>query len=432
MAEFEFRGLLEIDQKGFGFTRQMSREYAQSDSDVYVPRNILQQYELREGCILHGMAKEGKKSREAVELIDVNGIKADEYCDVPHFKDGIVIAPHERLVLETRDMTSRIIDLIVPVGRGQRALIVAPPKSGKTIMMQNIAKSLIENYPDLELLLLLIDERPEEVTDMERMLKAKVFASSNDKDFESHSRIARFTLEYAKRQVEVGKDIVILLDSLTRLGRVFNAGQKGSGRIMSGGIDARALETPKKIFGASRKIENGGSLTIIATILVDTGSRMDELIFQEFKGTGNSEIVLDRELSDLRIYPALNIQLSGTRREELLLGEDLEKHTVLRRALLNGTNKDAMIGLIDLLRKHRTNKEVLDSIHELAVAERPQKSFTKGGPFRRSGGDKPSAGGDQRQQRGHDRSQYKKNHHNNNNNNFRQRKGKGNGNRRGR
>lgn len=373
----EFRGMLELDPKGFGFTRQMSRDFGQDVSDVYVPKQIVQKYDLRAGCMLTGIASKGKKSREVAELHDVNGLPADEWRDIPDFSEGIVIAPNTRIRLETRELTSRVLDLVTPIGRGQRALIVAPPRSGKTMMMQHIAEAITTNYDDLELLLLLVDERPEEVTEMERTLKAKVFASSNDKDFASHSRIAKLTLEYAKRQVEVGRDIVILLDSLTRLGRVFNAGQKGSGRIMSGGMDIRALEVPKRIFGASRKIEESGSLTIIATILVDTGSRMDELIFQEFKGTGNSEMVLDRELADLRIFPAMDIQLSGTRREELLLGDELEAHNKLRRALMNGTNKDAMIGLLDLIRKNKTNADLLRQVDELALDSKPLIAYSK-------------------------------------------------------
>ena len=400
MEQTEFSGMLELDSKGFGFTRKISREFVQDPSDVYVSKTIVQKFHLREGCLLAGIASKGKKSREVSDLQTINGLTPEQWIAVPEYGDGIVIAPNQRIVLETPETTSRVLDLITPIGRGQRALIVAPPRSGKTMLMQKIAEAVTRNYEDLELLLLLVDERPEEVTEMERALKAKVFASSNDKDFASHSRIARLTLEYAKRQVEVGRDVVILLDSLTRLGRVYNAGQKGTGRIMSGGIDIRALEIPKRIFGASRKIEDGGSLTIIATILIDTGSRMDELIFQEFKGTGNSEIVLDRDLSDLRIFPAVNIQLSGTRREELLLGDKLDLHNKLRRALLNGTNREAMSALLDLLRKCKTNADVLVHIDQLAVEDRPIRS--QGGRARRN----EERSNDQRQRRDSTRSPH--------------------------
>lgn len=365
MQETEFSGVLELDHKGFGFTRTISREYHVSPDDVYIPTGFISKFGLREGCLISGIATQKGRQRQVVHIDDVNGLPPEQYVDVLELTRQTAIAPEQRIVLESRDMVTRVIDLICPIGRGQRALIVAPPRTGKTVMMQRIAESIVRNYKDLELLLLLIDERPEEVTEMERAVNARVFASSNDRDFRSHARIARLTLEYAKRQAEVGRDVVILLDSLTRLGRAFNAGTKGSGRIMSGGIDARALEIPKKIFGASRNIEHGGSLTIIASILVDTGSRMDELIFQEFKGTGNCEIVLDRDLADQRIFPSINIQLSGTRREELLLGDDTEKHFKLRRALLEGSNREAMQGLIELCKRNRTNRDVLNMIDSM-------------------------------------------------------------------
>jgi transcription termination factor Rho len=367
MKTIEFSGVFELEPKGYGFVRKISKEFHRDSSDIYVPAGTVQDIGLRDGCLITGTARERNNQWHVSSLHDINGVPPNQYKHVTELTRQTAIAPDQRINLETSDATTRIIDLIAPIGRGQRALIVSPPRAGKTILMQKIAEAITHNHKDLELLLLLVDERPEEVTEMERSVRGKVFASSNDRDFSSHSRIARLTLEYAKRQAEVGKDIVILLDSLTRLGRAFNAGIKGSGRIMSGGIDARALEIPKKIFGASRNIEHGGSLTIIATILVETGSAMDELIFQEFKGTGNSEIVLDRELADLRIFPAINIQLSGTRREELLLGEDTEMHYKLRRALLEGGNREAMQGLIEYVRRFRTNRELLMAIDAMKL-----------------------------------------------------------------
>lgn len=367
MKTIEFSGVFELEPKGYGFVRKISKEFHRDSSDIYVPAGTVQDIGLRDGCLVTGTAREKNNQWHVSSLHDINGVPPNQYKQVTELTRQTAIAPDQRINLETSDATTRIIDLIAPIGRGQRALIVSPPRAGKTILMQKIAEAITHNHKDLELLLLLVDERPEEVTEMERSVRGKVFASSNDRDFNSHSRIARLTLEYAKRQAEVGKDIVILLDSLTRLGRAFNAGIKGSGRIMSGGIDARALEIPKKIFGASRNIEHGGSLTIIATILVETGSAMDELIFQEFKGTGNSEIVLDRELADLRIFPAINIQLSGTRREELLLGEDTEMHYKLRRALLEGGNREAMQGLIEYVRRFRTNRELLMAINAMKL-----------------------------------------------------------------
>jgi len=364
MKEQKFSGILELNSKGAGTTRHISREFSPASDDVHFPAAIVRRYGLREGCLISGIAVPQNNRLEVARIDSICGFAAEAFHDVPELTSQTAVAPDNRIILETKDTTSRVLDLIVPMGRGQRALIVAPPRSGKTILLQKIAESIKRNYNDLEILFLLVDERPEEVTEMSKAVDAKVFASSNDRDFDSHARIARLTLEYAKRHVETGQDVVILLDSLTRLGRAFNAGTKGSGRIMSGGIDVRALEIPKRIFGASRNIEHGGSLTIIATILVDTGSRMDELIFQEFKGTGNSEIVLDRALADLRIFPSINVQLSGTRREELLLKEETEKHFNLRRSLLNGSNREALSYLLGLINKTRNNRELLHRFSE--------------------------------------------------------------------
>jgi len=378
MKEIECRGVLEIEPKGFGFLRQFSKEFYRHQNDPYVTVTLIREYALREGCYVRGLGRTKNGQVQLVSLYDINGVPPSQYNQVIELTRQTAIAPDKRIRLETNDVTTRVIDLIAPIGRGQRALIVSPPRAGKTVLMQRIAEAITQNHRELELLLLLVDERPEEVTEMERAVKGRVFASSNDRDFVSHARIAYLTLEYAKRQAEVGKDVVILLDSLTRLGRAFNAGTKGSGRIMSGGIDARALEIPKKIFGASRNIEHGGSLTILATILVDTGSAMDELIFQEFKGTGNSEIVLDRELADLRIFPAINVQLSGTRKEELLLGPDTELHFKLRRALMEGSNREAMQGLLEFIKRFRSNRELLMHLDSMAL----DHAFGNGGTRR--------------------------------------------------
>ena len=287
---------------------------APSVGDVYVPHSLIGKYNLRQGVLLEGIcdkphhvenhrrgnAKHGKDNRalEAVSLNSVNGLEPDKWRVVEEFSSHSAISPNERIILEgpNSDLAMRVIDLFCPLGKGQRALIVSPPKAGKTILLQQIAKAVNSNSPEIEVIVLLIDERPEEVTDMRRTIKGEVFASSNDNDHASHVRLAQIVPEYAKRKVETGKDVVLLLDSLTRLGRAFNVHQKSSGRTMSGGVDIRALEVPKRIFGSARKFEGGGSLTIVATILVDTNSRMDELIFQEFKGTGNMELVLDRDL----------------------------------------------------------------------------------------------------------------------------------------
>ena len=383
MREMDFSGVFELEPKGFGFIRKFSKEFYRDKTDVYVPTGMVRDIGLRDGCLVTGTARDKNGQWQVSSIHDVNGVPPNQYKSVLELTRQVAIAPDQRINLETQDLTTRIVDLIAPIGRGQRALIVSPPRSGKTILMQKMADAITRNHKDIELCVLLIDERPEEVTEMERSIRGKVFASSNDRDFASHSRVARLALEYAKRQAETGKDIVILLDSLTRLGRAFNAGIKGSGRIMSGGVDARALEIPKKIFGASRNIEHGGSLTIIATILVETGSQMDELIFQEFKGTGNSEIVLDRELADLRIFPAINIQLSGTRREELLLGEDTELHFQLRRALVEGSNRDAMQGLIEYARRYRSNRELLEAVGSMNLSRTSSSSNGGGGGRRR-------------------------------------------------
>ncbi len=319
--------------------------------------------------IIEGQMSPKKGKSPEVEAIDrINGMSADKWRALKEFSQHEVVSPNQRIRLEPdpKDVSDRpghrsmrVVDLFCPIGKGQRALIVSPPKAGKTMLMQQLAHAISFSNPKIVLLVLLIDERPEEVTDMRRTIKGEVFASSSDSERGEHVRLAQIVLEYAKRMVEAGKDVVILLDSLTRLGRAFNIHQRSSGRTMSGGVDARALEIPKRIFGAARKCEDGGSLTIIATALVDTGSRMDELIFQEFKGTGNMELVLDRDLANERIFPSLNIALSGTRREELLFGPDVAQHQALRRSVARMSPRDAMLAVLKLIERYPTNEQLL-------------------------------------------------------------------------
>lgn len=371
-----FIGILEIDQQRRGFVRKLSMTLSPSDSDPFVSQSLISQYNLRQGVVLEGIAEESRQNTfsrkrdrhsrmrrgpEAASLSLINGMRPEDWKKIKEFSDHSAISPNEKMVLEgpNSDQAMRVIDLFCPLGKGQRALIVSPPKAGKTILMQQIAQALNSNYPEIELIVLLIDERPEEVTDMKRTIKGEIFASSNDNDHASHVRLAQIVPEYAKRKVETGKDVVLLLDSLTRLGRAFNVHQKSTGRTMSGGVDIRALEVPKRIFGSARKLEEGGSLTIVATILIDTNSRMDELIFQEFKGTGNMELVLDRDLANERIFPAMNLGLSGTRREELLFGESLPAHQSLRRTISRVSPREAMRNVLGLVRTYPTNSKLL-------------------------------------------------------------------------
>lgn len=364
-----FSGILEIDPKRFGFARSPSLTMRPTSGDAFVPASLVTQWRLRAGVFIEGVAVERKgKSPEAHTIERVNGLTPEEWVRVKEFSEHEVVSPNEVIKLEGADATPagrlgaipmRVVDLFCPVGKGQRALIVSPPKAGKTMLMQQLAHAISYNNPEIELLVLLIDERPEEVTDMKRSIKGEVFASSSDSERGMHVRLAQLVLEYAKRKVEIGKDVVVLLDSLTRLGRAFNIHQRSSGRTLSGGVDARALEIPKRIFGAARKCEDGGSLTIIATALVDTGSRMDELIFQEFKGTGNMELILDRDLANERIFPAINLALSGTRREELLFGEATAQHQKLRRAIARMSPREAMLAVHKLLAQYPTNEMLL-------------------------------------------------------------------------
>ena len=374
-----FTGILEIDERRLGFLRRVSLALVPQPNDPFVAPPLMQQHSLRAGVLVEAEIVPGNRGGQQVgTIVRVNGLEPAEWAKLPELESLVAVAPFERIVLEassprtakakdktvtpTDNASMRVIDLISPLGKGQRALIVAQPRSGKTILLQQMAQAIARNHPDIHLIMLLLDERPEEVTDMRRAVQGEVFASSNDAPLESHLRLAQLVTEYAKRRVECGEDVVLLLDSLTRTGRAFNLGQRGSGRTMSGGLDARALEIPRKIFGAGRQIEGGGSLTIAATILVGTGSRMDEFIFEEFKGTGNMELVLDRSLADQRIFPAINIPASGTRREELLFGKKTPRYQALRRALHNLPAKEAMSTLLKAMAATPDNKTLLEKL----------------------------------------------------------------------
>lgn len=361
-----FSGFLELDTRGFGFIRSNEDEFDHQSTDVFVDSRLISRYRLREGARIEGNAERKKgKSPEVSTISLVNGLSPDRWSKLEEFGQLTVVSPDQHLTLERKgkpmlgDTSLRVVDLFCPLGKGQRCLIVSPPKAGKTMLMQHIARAISELHTEVDLLVLLIDERPEEVTDMKRTIKGEVFASSSDSERGEHVRLAQLVLEYAKRKVETGRDVVLLLDSLTRLGRAFNLHQRSSGRTMSGGVDARALEIPKRIFGAARKIENAGSLTIVATALVDTESRMDELIFQEFKGTGNMELVLNRDLANERIFPAIDLGLSGTRREELLFGDAAQHHQALRRSVARMSPRDAMLALQKLMQQYPTNEQLL-------------------------------------------------------------------------
>ena len=362
-----FDGMLElIGDKKFGFIRGFDTSLQKGDNDPFCPPPLIQKYNLRDGVRLSGTIKPGRKGAWQVDSItEVMGVDPEEWADTPDFDKGAVIYPEDKLELVSgpADVSMRVVDLVTPLGKGQRALIVAPPRAGKTVLLKGIAAGLAKNHPGIELVALLIDERPEEVTDFRRNTEATVFASSNDYGEDNHVRVATLAFEYSRRLVEQGKDVVVLLDSLTRLGRTFNLFGGNSGRTMSGGLDARALVMPRKIFSSARNIEGGGSLTIIATALVETGSRMDDVIFEEFKGTGNAEIVLDRELSEKRIYPAINIRKSGTRNEERLVPEE---HVAQRHLLLRALNSrhpvEAMQALLKQIQMSPTNVHLLNEL----------------------------------------------------------------------
>ena len=359
-------GIVEVSGKGFGFLRESKRNYTQSNNDIFVTPEVVRRYGLRDGMWIRGETRRGNRGPQLFRLTELEGEDPDNFQNLPVFEELTTINPNKRIRMETVSdrYTTRIIDIMTPIGKGQRGLIVAPPRTGKTTLLQHIADALVKNHPEIKLIILLVDERPEEVTEIRRTVPtAELMASSNDSDIKTHTRIAQLAIERAKRLVEMGKDVFVLMDSLTRIGRAFNNAQGGGGRTMSGGVDARALEIPRKLFASARNTEEAGSLTIMATALIETNSRMDDLIFQEFKGTGNMELVLDRKISDQRIYPAIDIFLSGTRREELLLSEeDLQKINVIRRGLAGHKPIEAIERLLFFIRKYPTNAEMLKNL----------------------------------------------------------------------
>ena len=365
-------GVVEVLQDGFGFLRSPDANYLPGPDDIYVSPSQIRRFSLRTGDTVEGQIRSPKEGERYFALLKVNTINFEEPEAARHkihFDNLTPLYPDDRLHMEvegppSKDFSGRVIDLVAPLGKGQRALIVAPPRTGKTVLLQNIAKSVTANHPDCYLIVLLIDERPEEVTDMQRSVRGEVVSSTFDEPAVRHVQVAEMVIEKAKRLVEHGRDVVILLDSITRLGRAYNTVVPSSGKVLTGGVDANALQRPKRFFGAARNIEQGGSLTIIATALIDTGSRMDEVIFEEFKGTGNSELILDRKISDRRIWPSIDIQRSGTRKEELLVRkEDLKKVFVLRRILNPMGSVDAIEFLLDKLRQTKNNAEFFDSMN---------------------------------------------------------------------
>jgi len=366
-------GVLEVLPDGFGFLRSPEANYLPGPDDIYVSPSQVRRFGLRTGDTVEGQIRGPKDGERYFALLKVNKINFDDPEKIRHrinFDNLTPLYPDERLKLENedptrKDITSRVIDLISPQGKGQRSLIVAPPRTGKTVMLQNIAHSISANHPECYLIVLLIDERPEEVTDMSRSVKGEVISSTFDEPASRHVQVTEMVLEKAKRLVEHKRDVVILLDSITRLARAYNTVVPSSGKVLTGGVDANALQRPKRFFGAARNIEEGGSLTIVATALIDTGSRMDEVIFEEFKGTGNSEIILDRKLSDKRTFPAIDITKSGTRKEELLVDKGtLSKMWVLRRILMPMGVTDAMEFLLDKLKHSKTNSDFFQSMNQ--------------------------------------------------------------------
>lgn len=362
-------GVLEVLPDGYGFMRSPDYNYLPSPDDIYVSPSQIKKFYLRTGDTIRGQVRPPKEAERFFALLKVetvNYLSPDNMRDRTIFDNLTPLYADERIKLEKQpsEYSMRIVDLLCPVGKGQRGLIVSPPKSGKTILLQQIANSISFNHPEVKLIVLLIDERPEEVTDMERSVKAEVVASTFDEPPERHVQVADMVLEKAKRLVEAKQDVVILLDSITRLARAHNTVVPHSGKILSGGVDANALHKPKRFFGAARNVEEGGSLTIIATALIETGSRMDEVIFEEFKGTGNMELVLDRRLAERRVYPAIDVNRSGTRREELLLeGDELHRIWVLRKVLSELQSVDAMEFLLDRMKNRRTNRDFLNSMN---------------------------------------------------------------------
>ncbi len=365
-------GVLEVLQDGFGFLRSPEANYLPGPDDIYVSPSQIRRFALRTGDTVEGQIRSPKEGERYFALLKVNTINFEDPDNARHkvhFDNLTPLYPDERLKMEIEDPTikdrsSRVIDLVAPLGKGQRGLIVAPPRTGKTVLLQNIAHSISANHPECYLIVLLIDERPEEVTDMQRSVKGEVVSSTFDEPAARHVQVAEMVIEKAKRLVEHGRDVVILLDSITRLGRAYNTVVPSSGKVLTGGVDANALQRPKRFFGAARNIEEGGSLTIIATALIETGSRMDEVIFEEFKGTGNSEIILDRKVADKRTFPAMDILRSGTRKEELITPkEQLQKMYVLRRILGPMGTVDAIEFLMDKIKSTKSNAEFFDSMN---------------------------------------------------------------------
>jgi transcription termination factor Rho len=366
-------GVLDILQEGYGFLRSANDSYVSGPDDIYVSPNQIRRFNLSTGDLVTGKIRAPKKGEKYFALVKVMEVNEDQPENIRNrvpFSSLTPLHPDSRLALElgnggTEDITARVIDLVAPFGKGQRGLLVAPPKAGKTMIMQNIASSIAVNHPECELIVLLIDERPEEVTEMVRTVRGEVISSTFDEPAKRHVQVAEIVIEKAKRRAEQGKDVIILLDSITRLARAYNTVAPSSGKVLTGGVDANALQRPKRFFGAARNIENGGSITIIATALVDTGSKMDEVIYQEFKGTGNMELHLERRLSEKRIFPAININASGTRREELITEEqELQKMWILRKILHPMDTVEAAEFLIERLRFSKTNDEFFDSMKQ--------------------------------------------------------------------
>lgn len=372
-AEINGSGTIEVLNDGFGFLRSPEANYLAGPDDIYVAPSLVRRFGLRTGDTVEGEIRAPKEGERYFALTRVTAINFDDPDAVRHrvnFDNLTPLYPDEKLKLDTldptiKDKSARVIDIVSPLGKGQRALIVAPPRTGKTVLLQNIARAITDNNPEVILIVLLIDERPEEVTDMQRSVNGEVISSTFDEPASRHVQVAEMVIEKAKRLVEHKKDVVILLDSITRLGRAYNTVVPSSGKVLTGGVDANALQRPKRFFGAARNIEEGGSLSIIATALIDTGSKMDEVIFEEFKGTGNSEIVLDRKVSDKRIFPSLDVGKSGTRKEELLVDQGtLSKMWVLRRILMQMGTVDAMQFLLDKMKDAKSNEDFFASMNQ--------------------------------------------------------------------
>ena len=372
-TEINATGVVEVLQDGFGFLRSPEANYLPGPDDIYVSPSQIRRFALRTGDTVEGQIRSPKDGERYFALLKVSNINFEDPEQAKHkshFDNLTPLYPTKWLKMEIedptiKDLSPRVIDIVAPIGKGQRALIVAQPRTGKTVLMQNIAHSITANHPECYLIVLLIDERPEEVTDMQRSVKGEVISSTFDEPPSRHVQVAEMVIEKAKRLVEHKRDVVILLDSITRLGRAYNTVVPSSGKVLTGGVDANALQRPKRFFGAARNIEEGGSLSIIATALIDTGSRMDEVIFEEFKGTGNSEIVLDRKVADKRIFPSLDVGKSGTRKEELLVEKDkLSKMWVLRRILMQMGTIDAMEFLLDKIKDSKTNEDFFDSMNQ--------------------------------------------------------------------